>query len=141
MCDSCSIHVPGPGEVAGGVLGLAAGAAMSRPGRRVLFWGFCVPLLPFAVWAELGWWTIALAAVLAAAAAAGAAYMLVIGRHVLVQAPASLRAALPATGRRAALPRNLAIGRARRALPAPAKALPEAVVTGRVVPAPAHGKV
>jgi hypothetical protein len=59
---------------------------------------------------------------------------------VLIQAPASLRAALPAP-RRVALPRGLSVTRGRRALPAPAKALPAAEVTGRVVPAPARGKV
>ena len=53
MCDSCPIHIPGPGEVAGGVIGAGVGAAMSKPGRKVLFWGLCIPALPFALWNEL----------------------------------------------------------------------------------------
>ena len=39
---------------------------MTKPGRRVLFWGVCVPALPFAIWGELHWWTLAVVAVLAA---------------------------------------------------------------------------
>lgn len=36
--------------------------------------------------------------------------------------------------------RRLQLPRERQALPAPARALPAAVVTGKVVPAPVHGK-
>jgi hypothetical protein len=58
-------------------------------------------------------------------------------RHSHVVAPASLRAAHPAPKRQVALPRNQSVARGRRALPAPAKALPAPeVVVGRVVPAP-----
>ena len=31
------------------MVGVAVGAAMSKPGRKALFWGFCIPMLPFAV--------------------------------------------------------------------------------------------
>jgi hypothetical protein len=148
MCPTCpcnSSSIPGAGEVVGGVAVAAVGAAVdvaiSKPGRKVLFWGLCVPALPFAIWGELHWWTLALVAVLAVATGVGVAYMKVMGRHVLIQAPASLRAALPAPRRAVALPRGLSVTRGRRALPAPAKALPAAVVTGRVVPAPVRGKV
>lgn len=125
MCDTCPSHIPGPGEVAGGALGLAVGAAISRPGRKILFWGVCVPVLPFAVWGVFGWWTIAIAAVLLAATAAGAMFVRVLHRHALVVAPPSLQ-------HRVALPRNLAITRKRtQALPAP----PLAIEPTRVIPA------
>ena len=65
MCDTCPSHIPRPGEVAGGLVGLGVGAALSKPGRRVLFWGIAVPMLPFAVRGLFGWWTILIAAVLA----------------------------------------------------------------------------
>jgi hypothetical protein len=151
MCETCPAHIPGPGEVAGGALGLAVGAAMSKPGRRVLFWGLAVPLLPFAVVGVFGWWTIALAAVAAGFAAAGAVIVRKLHRHALVVAPPSLRhrVALPA-----AQPRR-AITRKRQALPAgqgpTVVGTPVAtynktagklgVVTGKVVPAPAGGKM
>ena len=107
---------------------LAVGAAISKPGRRVMFWGRRVPLLPFAVVGVLGWWTIAFVALAAVLAGAGVLFMRRLTRHALVVAPPSLRAALPAPRpvRAVVLPRNLAITRARRALPAPAKALPAA---------------
>jgi hypothetical protein len=143
MCDTCPCNsvssIPGPGEVAGRM-------ARSKLGRKILFltvfWGFCIPMLPFAVWGIFGWWTIALAAVAAAVSGAGLAYMKVMGRHTLLAVPDTLRDALPAPRRRVALPRNLSLTRGRRALPAPAKALPAAeVVVGKVVPAPVRGKV
>jgi hypothetical protein len=141
--------------VAGGALGLAVGAALTKPGRRVLFWGFCVPLLPFAVVGVFGWWTIALVALAAALSAAGLAYARVLHRSAVLSRPEptpQMRAALAARGlrpipapgqaARPALPRAMVrslTGR-RQALPAPARALP-GVVTGKVGPAPVHGKV
>jgi hypothetical protein len=55
---------------------------------------------------------------------------------MVIAAPASLRAALPAP-RPVALPRGLSVTRGRRALPAPARALPAPELTGKVVPAAA----
>lgn len=105
MCDTCpcsvSSSIPGPGEVTAGAVGLAVGAAMSKPGRRVLFWGIAVPMLPFAVWGVFGWWTIALVAVLAVFSAAGVAYMRVLHRGVVQARPElthEMRAALAARG-------------------------------------------
>lgn len=148
MCDTCPAHIPGPGEVAGGLLGLAVGAAMTKPGRRVLFWGVCVPALPFAIWGELHWWTLAVVAVLAAVSAAGLAIGRVMHRFVVQARPEpthQMREQLAARGLRTipapvqlarpALPRGLSITRKRQALPAPARALPAAVVVGKVVPA------
>ena len=128
MCDTCPSHIPGPGEVAGGALGLIGTAVLSKPGRRVMFWGFGIPMLPFAVWGLFGWWTILIAALAAVATAAGVVFIRGLARHALVVAPPSLRhrVALPAPRRAVALPRNLAITRKRRALPVAAKALPAA---------------
>jgi hypothetical protein len=172
MCDTCPAHIPGPGEVAGGALGLAVGAAMTKPGRRVMFWGFCVPLLPFAVVGVFGWWTIALVAGAAIATAAAFAWMRVLhGRVVMPAATPAQRQAELERRRRNAIPvPRPALPRARPALPRAVvrsltgrrQALPAAqgptvvgtpvvtynktagkleVVTGKVVPAPVHGKV
>lgn len=139
MCDTCPSHIPGPGEVASGALGLAVGAAISRPGRRILFWGVCVPALPFAVVGVFGWWTIALVALAAVLAGAGVAYMrFLMKRHVLIAAPASLRASLPAPRRvrAVALPRNLSITRKRpQVLPAPARVIEPTRVIAAELPA------
>ena len=131
--------------MASALVGVAADSAGSKITRRVLFWGVAIPLLPFAVVGIFGWWTIGIGAGIAAFGAAVWAVMRVFRRHVLIEAPASLRAALPAAApRRAyALPRGWAIARARRALPATQKALPapERVITGQVVAAPAKRAV
>jgi hypothetical protein len=100
MCDTCPSHIPGPGEVAGGLIGLAA---TSKVSRRVLFWGLAVPMLPFAVWGLFGWWTIALAAVTAAGSAAGVAYLRILHRGAVLARPEpthEMRAALAARGLR-----------------------------------------
>lgn len=138
MCDTCPAHIPGPGEVAGGLLSLAASKTGRRVTFHVVFWGFCIPMLPFALWDLFGWWCIALAVVLAVGSAAGIRVVRAAGqsRRVLLVTPDTMRAALPAP-RAAVLPRNLSISRGRRALPAPAKALPSAEpITGRVVTVP-----
>ena len=153
MCGTCNCNtgwLPGPGELASAALGVAADSAASKAGRRVLFWGLAVPLLPFAVWGLFGWWTIALVALAAVASAAGVAYMRVMSRSVVQARPEptpQMRAALaarglrpiPAPGQQArpALPRAMvrSLATRRRALPVAGKALP-AVITGRVVPAP-----
>ena len=136
MCDTCPTHILGPGEVAGKI-------ARTKAGRKVgaiLFygfvWTFLAPLVPFAVWGIFGWWTIALGALGLAAAGVGVTYMRVMHRHMVLAAPASLRASLPAPRRAVALPRNLAITRGRRALPVAAKALPAAVVEPTRIVAP-----
>jgi hypothetical protein len=141
MCETCPCSVtsiPGPAEVAGGVLGAGVGAAMTKTGRRVMFWGFCVPLLPFAVVGVLGWWTIALVAVLATVTAGGALMVRQLHRHALVVAPPSLqqRIALPVRAAQPALPRAMrrSLTRRQRALPAPQKAL-----EGVVLETPAIG--
>ena len=147
MCDTCPAHIPGPGEVAGGLIGLIGAAVASKPGRRVLFWTIAVPMLPFAVWGLFGWWTIALVAVLAAVSVAGLVFMRVLHRHALVVAPPSLQ-------QRKALARARRIRELqppRKALPAPAKAIGAprtspgtAAITGRVIAAgqnaPAGGR-
>ena len=142
MCDTCPAHIPGPGEVAGGALGLAVGAALTRNGRRVMFWALAMPMFLGIIVYTLGWWLLpiglGLVALAAGALLAVRASVRVMHRHVLLQAPAEMRAAVAAPRRAVALPRNLAITRRRRALPAAAKALPVAVITGRVVPAPAR---
>jgi hypothetical protein len=133
--------IPGPGEVTSGVLSAAVGAALTKPGRRVMFWGVAVPMVLGIVVYTLGWWLVPIALGLLAFAAGVLLAVRRLHRHALVVAPASLRAALPAPRRAVALPRGLSVTRGRRALPAPAKALPAAELTGRVVPAPARGKV
>jgi hypothetical protein len=139
MCDTCPSHIPGPGEVAGGVLGAAVGAAISKPGRRVMFWGLAVPMLPFAVWGLFGWWTIALVALAAAASASGLAYMRVLHRgHMVLARPEptpETRAALAARGLRP-IP---APGQARPALPrAMRRQLGRGRLTATVVDVRAH---
>ena len=147
MCDNCAAHILGPGEVAGKV-------ARSRLGRRALFWGFCIPMLPFAVVGVFGWWTIAIVALAAVGSAAGLLVMRRLHRHAVVvrpeptpemramlaarglrpiPAPGQARPALPrATPRSIAMPRGLSITRKRRqALPAAAKAIEPT----RVIPA------
>lgn len=134
MCDTCPSHIPGPGEVASGLIGMAVTSKISR---RVLFWGLAVPMLPFAVWGLFGWWTIALAALAAAGAAAGLAYARVLhGRMVLARPEPTheMRAALaarglrpiPAPGQQArpALPRAVRRQLARGRLSAPAVKVP-----------------
>ncbi|MGH3205694.1 MAG: hypothetical protein ACRDP5_27120 [Streptosporangiaceae bacterium] len=127
MCDTCPAHIPGPGEVGSGLLGAAVGAAVSKPGRKVLFWGIAVPMLPFAVVGVFGWWTIALVAVLAAATAAGLLLVRKLHRHVLVVAPPSLRnhTALPAATRARVITTGKVI-RPAQAISAPRRALPAA---------------
>lgn len=153
MCPTCNCNsssIPGPGEVASALLGVAADSAASKVSRKVLFWAVAVPLFPFAVVGVFGWWTIALVALLAALSAAGLAIGRVMHRFVVQTRPEpthEMRDMLTARGLRTipapvqlarpALPRNLAITRRRQALPAAAKALPAPEVTGRVVPAPA----
>ena len=139
MCNSCpcgsSSIIPGPGEVASALVGVAADSAGSKITRRVLFWGVAIPLLPFAVVGVFGWWTIALVALAAGLAAAGLVFMRKMHRRVLMVAPPSLqhRVALPAGQEWQA--RLEAIARRRSALPAGRKALPapQPVITGRVV--------
>jgi hypothetical protein len=141
MCDSCPTHLLGPGEVAGKV-------ARSKAGRKagsVLFygtvWTFGPLMIAGIIVYTLGWWLVPITLGLLALAAVAVRALRGLQRHAVVVAPASLRAALPAPRRAVALPRNLSVTRRRRALPAPAKALPAAEVVGRVVPAPARGKV
>ena len=141
MCDTCPAHIPGPGEVTSGLLSGLVGAALTKPGRRVMFWGLAIPMVLGIVVYTLGWWLVPITLGLLAVAAVVVRVLRGAQRHAVVVAPASLRASLPAPRRAVALPRNLSIGRGRRALPAPAKALPAAEVTGRVVPAPVRGKV
>jgi hypothetical protein len=156
MCDTCPCNsvssIPGPVDV-------AARAARNKGARRVMFWGFAVPMLPFAVWGELHWWTLVLVALAVAAAAGTWAVMRALHRQVVVAPPTPAQRyaemerrrlkPIPAPAARApqpALPRavqrELAWARfTKRAqsLPAPkAKALPAGYVTGKVVPAPAR---
>lgn len=137
MCDTCPAHIPGPGEVAGGLAGLAVGAAMSKPGRRILFWGVAVPMLPFAVWGVFGWWTIALVALVAALSASGLAYARFLHRLTVQARPEpthEMRAALAARGLRP-IP---APGQARPALPlAMRRQLGRGRLTATVVKVPA----
>lgn len=87
MCTTCKCNVsaiPGPAEVAGGLIGAGVGAAISKPGRRVLFWGVCVPALPFAIWGELHWWTLVLVALVAAVACGTLAVTRILHRSVIV---------------------------------------------------------
>lgn len=140
MCDTCPCassgsSIPGPAEVGSGVLGAAVGAALTKPGRRVMFWGFTIPMVLGIIVYTLGWWLLPIALGLLAAAAGVVLGLRGLRRHAVVVAPASLRASLPAPRRAVALPRNLSITRGRRALPAAAKALPApgTVITGRVV--------
>lgn len=134
--------------MAGDVASAAVGAAISKPGRKVMFWGVAVPMLPFAIWGELHWWTLALVALAAALTGVGLLFGRALHRSVVHARPEptpQMRAALaarglrpiPAPGQQArpALPRGLSITRKRQALPAPARALPAAVVVGKVVPA------
>lgn len=106
MCPTCNCNtssIPGPGEVAGGVLGATVGAAISRPGRKILFWGVAVPMLPFAVVGVFGWWTIAIVALAAALTGAGVAYARALHRTVVHARPEptpQMRAALAARGLR-----------------------------------------
>lgn len=120
MCDTCPTHIPGPGDVAGAV-------ARSQPGRRVAFWGLAMPMFLGVIVYTLGWWLVPIVLGPAVVLTAGIwAVMRVMHRHVLVAAPPSLRASLPAPRRvRAlALPRNLSITRkGRQALPAPARVI------------------
>lgn len=142
MCKTCSCSsdwLPGPGEVASALLGVAADSAASKISRKVLFFGVAVPMLPFAVWGLFGWWTIAIVALLAAGSVAGLVLVRRLAVHSVVvrpeptpemrlalaarglkpiPAPGQARPALPRA--RPALPRNLSIGRGRQALPAAA---------------------
>ena len=146
MCDTCPVHIPGPGEVAGGALEAAVGAALTKDGRRVMFWGFTVPVVAAIVVYTLGWWLLPITLGAVAAAAGVLAAVRRASHHAVLARPEptpEMRLALaarglrpiPAPGQQArpALPRGLSITRKRRALPAPAKALPAAVITGRVV--------
>jgi hypothetical protein len=150
MCDTCPAHIPGPGEVAGGALGLAVGAAMTKGGRRVMFFGLALPMFLGIIVYTLGWWLVPIA--LGALALAAGTLMAVrrLTRHAVMARPEptpQMRAALAARGlrpvpapgqaARPALPRAMvrSLTRKRQALPAPARALP-GVVTGKVVPAP-----
>jgi hypothetical protein len=141
MCDTCPAHIPGPGEVAGGALGMAVGAALTKPGRRVMFWGFAVPMVLGIIVYTLGWWLVPIALGLLGLGVGVLLAVRVLHRHALVVAPASLRSSLPAPRRAVTLPQGLSVTRGRRALPEPAKALPAPAVVGRVVPAPVRGKV
>jgi hypothetical protein len=120
MCETCPTHLLGPGEVAGKV-------ARNKLGRRLMFWGLAVPMFAGIIVYTLGWWLVPITAGLLALAAGVLLAVRRLHRHALVVAPPSLRAV--------ALPRGLAVTRGQRAVPAPAKALPAAVVTGKVVPA------
>jgi hypothetical protein len=149
MCDTCPAHIPGPGEVAGGTLGLAVGAALTKNGRRVMFWGLAVPMALGIVVTTLGWWLLPIALGLLALAAATLMAVRRLTRHAVLTRPEptpQMRAALAARGlrpipapgqARPALPRAMvrSLTGKRQALPAPARALP-GVVTGKVVPAP-----
>jgi hypothetical protein len=152
MCDTCPTHLLGPGEVAGKV-------ARSKAGRKagsVLFygtvWTFGPLMIAGIIVYTLGWWLVPITLGLAALAAGVLKVVRILHKRVVVPAatPAQRvaelerrrRNAIPIPAARPALPRGLSVTRGRRALPAPAKALPAAeVVTGRVVPAPVHGKV
>jgi len=158
MCDTCSVHIPGPGEVAGGALEAAVGAAISKPGRQVMFWGITVPCVAAIIVYTLGWWLVPIALGLLAAAAG---VLLIVRRilrgrtvHAWPDPTPQMRAQLAArglrpvpalTGERPALPRSIALprglsaGRKRKALPVAAKALPAAVITGKVLEEPAIG--
>lgn len=148
MCDTCPAHIPGPGEVAGGVLGAAVGAALTKPGRQVMFWGFTIPMVAGIIVYTLGWW---LLPIVLGLAGTGLAVMRVLHRGVVQARPeptSEMRAALaarglksiPAPGRQArpALPRAMvrSLTRPRRALPATQKAIPapERVIEGVPVP-------
>jgi hypothetical protein len=126
MCDTCPAHIPGPGEVAGGLLSGLVGAALTKPGRRVMFWGLAIPMVLGIIVYTLGWWLVPITLGLLALAAVAVWALRGLQRHAVVVAPPSLRAALPAPRRAVALPRGLSVTRRRRALPAPAKALPAA---------------
>ena len=153
MCEPKTSSIPGPGDVAGGLLGLA-GAAMSRTGRKVLFWGFCIPLLPFALVGVFGWWTLGLVALAAAGSAACLAVMRVMHGHAVVVRPEpthEMRAALAARGLRTipapgqarpALPRAMRRQLGRGRLAQPAHALPAAPIEPTaVLPASAVTRV
>lgn len=150
MCDTCPAHIPGPGEVAGGVAGLAAGgiiaAARNRTGRRVMV-GLCYVMFAGVLVYTLGWWLLPIALGLMALAAGVLRVVGILHRQVVVPAatPAQRvaelerrrRNAIPVPAARPALPRGLSITRKRRALPAPARALPAAVVEPTRIVAPA----
>lgn len=148
MCDTCPVHIPGPGEVAGGALEAAVGAALTPAGRKVMFRGLAVPFFIAIIVYTLGWWLLPITlGVLAAAAGVLLAVRRILHGHT-VQArpeltpemraalaarglkpiPAPARQARPALPQRATLPRGLSITKGKRALPAPAKALEGKVV-------------
>jgi hypothetical protein len=142
MCDTCPCNsvssIPGPVDV-------AARAARNKGARRVMFWGFAVPMLPFAVWGELHWWTLVLVALAVAAAAGTWAVMRALHRQVVVAPPTPAQRYAELERRRLnAIPvpqprqARRSIPRGRRALPVARKALPAGYVTGKVVPAPAR---
>jgi hypothetical protein len=145
MCDTCPTHLLGPVEV-------GAKVARSKGARKVLFRGVALPMLPFALWGELHWWTVVIAAAAAAVMAATYGVTRILHKRWMVMPAATpaqrvaelerrRRNAIPIPAARPALPRGLSVTRGWQALPAPAKALPAAVVTGTVVPAPVRGKV
>src|SRR5580704_17112403 len=117
MCPTCpcndpGVSIPGPVEV-------GAKAARSKLGRRLLFWGVCIPALPFAVWGEFGWWVVPIVLLLAAMAAGVLLTVRRLHRHVVMPAatPAQRvaelerrrRNAIPVPVARPALPRGLSI--------------------------------
>lgn len=91
MCDSCPAHIPGPGEVAGGVAGLAAdgiiAAAKSKIGRRVMFWTLAIPMFLGIIWYMLGWLVVPIA--LGVVALGGVVLLAVRVLHRAVVVPAA----------------------------------------------------